>query len=177
MRQGIQNALRKLMNALIMVSPDWSEPFELMCDASDFAVGTVLGQREVKKFRPVHFAIKTLNNAQQNYTITEKELLVVVSVFDKFWSYLVLSKIIVFTDHSALKYLFAKKDAKTYRIGWILLLQEYDIMNKNKKGAENVAADQLSRLENPNLKELRDEDIDKNFPDETLINVSSNDEE
>ncbi|GKD30204.1 hypothetical protein Tco_1240982 [Tanacetum coccineum] len=79
--------------------------------------------------------------------------------------------------HSTLKYLFAKQDAKPRLIRWILLLQEFDIDIKNKKGAENVTANHLSRLENPNLEELRDEYIDDNFPDETLTNVSSKDEE
>ncbi|GKC82044.1 reverse transcriptase domain-containing protein, partial [Tanacetum coccineum] len=102
----------KLTNALIMVSPDWSQPFELMCDA----------------------------------------------------------------NHYALKYLFDKQDVKPRLIRWILQLQEFDIKIKNRKGAENVVADHLSCLENPNLKELRDEDIDDNFPNETLMNVSSNDE-
>ncbi|GKA86016.1 reverse transcriptase domain-containing protein [Tanacetum coccineum] len=120
-----------------MVSPDWSQPFELMCDTRDFAVGAMLGQREGKHFRPIHFASKTLNNAQQNYMVTEKELLAVVFAFDKFRSYLI----------------------------------------KNKKGAENVTADHLLRLENPNLEELRGEDIDDNFPGETLMNFSSNDED
>ncbi|GKC85794.1 reverse transcriptase domain-containing protein [Tanacetum coccineum] len=175
--KAFETLKEKLINAPIMVSPDWSQPFELMCDASDFAVGAVLGQREGKHFRPIHFSIKTLNNAQQNYTVTEKELLVVVFAFDKFRSYLILSKIVVFTYHSALKYLFTKKDAKPHLIRWILLLQEFDIEIKNKKGAENVAANHLSRLENPNLTELRDEDINDNFPDETLMNVSSKDEE
>ncbi|GJZ30002.1 reverse transcriptase domain-containing protein [Tanacetum coccineum] len=124
----------KLTNAPIMVSPDWSQPFELMCDASNFGVGAVLRQREGKHFLPIHFASKTLNNAQLNYMVTEKELLAVVFVFDKFRSYLVLSKTIVFTDHSALKYLFAKQDAKS-------------------------------------------QDIDDNFPDETLMNISTSDEE
>ena len=80
----------QLTSAPIMVSPNWSLPFELMCDASDFAVGAVLGQREGKHFHPIYFASKTLNNAQQNYTVTEKELLAVVFAFDKFRSYLVL---------------------------------------------------------------------------------------
>ncbi|GJW89423.1 retrovirus-related pol polyprotein from transposon TNT 1-94 [Tanacetum coccineum] len=79
--------------------------------------------------------------------------------------------------HSALKYLFAKQDAKPRLIRWILLLQEFDIEIKNKKGAKNVLADHLSQLENPNLEELKEEDIDENFPDETLMNVSSNDED
>ncbi|GKF39623.1 reverse transcriptase domain-containing protein [Tanacetum coccineum] len=72
----------KLTNAPIRVSPDWSQPFNLMCDASDFAVGAMLGQREGKHFHPIHS--KTLNNSQQNYTVTEKELLVVVFAFNKF---------------------------------------------------------------------------------------------
>jgi hypothetical protein len=107
----------QLTSAPIMVAPNWSLPFEIMCDASDFAVGAVLGQREGEHFRPIYFASKTLNNAQQNYTVTEKELLAVVFAFDKFRSYLVLSKTIVFTDHSALKYLFTKQDAKLYGYG------------------------------------------------------------
>ena len=132
--KAFETLTEKLTNAPIMVSPDWSQPFELMCDASDFAVGAVLGQREGKHFRPIHFASKTLNNAQQNYTVTEKELLAVVFAFDKFRSYLILSKTVVFTDHSAIKYLFTKKDAKPRLIRWILLLQEFDIEIKNKKG-------------------------------------------
>ncbi|GKB52829.1 DNA-directed DNA polymerase, partial [Tanacetum coccineum] len=163
----------KLTNAPIMVSPDWSQLFELMCEASDFAFGAVLGQREGKHFLPIHYASKTLNNVQQNYTVTKKELLAIVFAFDKFQSYLVLSKTIVFTDHSAFKYLFANKDAKTRLIRWILLLQEFYIEIKNKKGAENVAADHLSRLENLNLEELRDEDINDKFPDETLMNAKA----
>ncbi|GKB72312.1 reverse transcriptase domain-containing protein [Tanacetum coccineum] len=116
--------------------------------------------------------INTLNNAQQNYTVSEKELLAVVLTFDKFQSYLVLSKTVIFTNHFALKYLFAKQDAKPHLIRWTLLLQEFDIEIKNKKGAENVVADHLSRLENPYLEELRDDDIHDNFPDETPMNVS-----
>ncbi|GJX07341.1 reverse transcriptase domain-containing protein [Tanacetum coccineum] len=104
---------KKLTEALILVSPDWDLPFEIMCDASDFAVGAVLGQRKEKHFQPIHYASKTLSDAQTHYTTTEKELLVVVYAFEKFRSYLVLSNTIVYTDHSALKYLFAKQDAKS----------------------------------------------------------------
>ncbi|GKB53813.1 reverse transcriptase domain-containing protein, partial [Tanacetum coccineum] len=83
-----------------------------MCDASDFAVGAVLGQRIDGKFKPIYYASKTLNNAQEHYTTTEKELLAVVFSFDKFRPYLILSKTVMYTDHSALKYLFSKQDAK-----------------------------------------------------------------
>nr|GEW56059.1 retrovirus-related Pol polyprotein from transposon opus [Tanacetum cinerariifolium] len=103
---------RKLTEAPILIAPDWDMPFELMCDASDFAIGTVLGQCQDKHFRPIHYANKTMTEAESKYTTTEKEMLVVVYSFEKFWSYLILNKRIVYTDHSALKYLFAKKDSK-----------------------------------------------------------------
>nr|GFD13957.1 reverse transcriptase domain-containing protein [Tanacetum cinerariifolium] len=83
-----------------------------MCDASDYAVGAVLGQRVKKHFWPIHYASKTMNQAKMNYTTTEKEMLGVVYAFEKFRSYLIMNKSIVYTDHSDLKYLFAKKDAK-----------------------------------------------------------------
>ncbi|GKD07685.1 reverse transcriptase domain-containing protein [Tanacetum coccineum] len=117
----------KLTCAHVMVSPNWNHPFELMCDACDFTVGAILGQKDGKYFHPIYFASKTLNAAQQNYTITKKELMAVVFAFDKFQSYLVLSKMTVHTDHSALRNLFKKHDDKPRLVRWILLLQEFDI--------------------------------------------------
>ncbi|GJR54386.1 reverse transcriptase domain-containing protein [Tanacetum coccineum] len=131
----------KLTSAPIIISPDWNIPFELLCDASDFAVGAVLGQRIDEKFKPIYYASKTLNNAQAHYTTTEKELLAVVFSFDKFCPYLIISKTVVYTDHSTLKYLFSKQDAKPRLIRWVLLLQGFNIEIKDKKGAENLAAD------------------------------------
>nr|GFB08429.1 reverse transcriptase domain-containing protein [Tanacetum cinerariifolium] len=89
---------------------------------SDFAIGAVLGQRQEKHFRPIHYASKTMTEAESNYTTTEKEMLAVVYAFEKFWSYLIMNKSIVYTDHSALKYLFAKKDSKARLLRWVLLL-------------------------------------------------------
>ncbi|RVW67370.1 Retrovirus-related Pol polyprotein from transposon 17.6 [Vitis vinifera] len=135
-----------LMTAPIVRAPNWQLPFEVMCDANDFAMGVVLGQREDEKPYVIYYMSKTLNEAQRNYTTTEKELLVVVFALDKFRAYLVGSFIVVFTNHSTLKYLLTKKDAKARLIRSILLLQEFNIQIKDKKGVENVVADHLSRL-------------------------------
>ncbi|GJS71042.1 reverse transcriptase domain-containing protein [Tanacetum coccineum] len=130
--------------------------------------GAVLGQRKTKHFQPIHYASKTMTDAQAHYTTTEKELLAVVYAFEKFRPYLVLSKSIVYTDHSALKYLLAKQDAKPRLLRWILLLQEFDVTIRDKKGAENLAADHLSRLENPHQDVLENKEITETFPLETL---------
>ncbi|GJR50352.1 reverse transcriptase domain-containing protein [Tanacetum coccineum] len=160
---------KKLTEAPILVALDWDLPFEIMCDASDYAVGAVLGQRKTKHFQPIHYASKTMTDAQAHYTTTEKELLAVVYAFEKFRPYLVLSKTIVYTDHSALKYLLAKQDAKPRLLWWILLLQEFDVIIRDKKGAENLAADHLSRLENPHQDVLENKEITETFPLETLV--------
>nr|GEX22149.1 reverse transcriptase domain-containing protein [Tanacetum cinerariifolium] len=139
-----------------------------MCDASDFAIGAVLGQQKMKHFQPIHYASKTMTKAQIHYTTMEKEMLVVVYAFEKFWPYLVLSKSIVYTDHSAFKYLLSKQDAKPRLLRWVLLLQEFDITIRDKKGSENLAADHLSRLENPHKDVCENKDINENFPLETL---------
>ncbi|GKB07982.1 reverse transcriptase domain-containing protein [Tanacetum coccineum] len=164
---------KKLTEAPILVVPDWNLPFELMCDASDYAIGAVLGQRKTKHFQPIHYASKTMTEAQIHYTTTEKEMLAVVYAFEKFRPYLVLSKSIVYTDHSALKYLMNKQDAKPRLLRWVLLLQEFDITILDKKGSENLAADHLSRLENPHKDVLENKDINEHFPLETLGVISN----
>jgi hypothetical protein len=116
-----------LVSAPIIQPPDWSQPFEIMCDASDYAGGAVLGQRKEGRVHTVYYANKTLNEAQLNYATTKKELLAVVFAFEKFRSYIVNLKVIVYFDHAAIKYLLAKKDAKPRLIRWILLLQEFDV--------------------------------------------------
>jgi hypothetical protein len=165
------NTLKKLLtSAPITMAPDWSLPFELMCDASDFVLGAVLGQRINKVPHAIYYASTTLNDAQLNYSTTEKELLAVIFALEKFRSYLIGSKFIVFIEHTALGYLFAKKDAKPRLIRCVLLLQEFDLEIRDVKGSENVVADHLSRL----LHEEEEDDelpLNENFSDEQLFAV------
>ena len=145
-QESFEELKSHLTTAPIVRAPNWQLPFEVMCDASDLAIGAVLGQREDGKPYVVYYERKTLNEAQRNYTTTEKELLAVVYALDKFRAYLVGSGIVIFTDHSALKYLLTKQNAKARLIRWVLLLQEFNLQIRDKKGVENVVADHLSRL-------------------------------
>jgi hypothetical protein len=156
------------VSAPIIQPPDWSQPFEIMCDACDYAVGAVLGQRKEGRVHAVYYARKTLNGAQLNYATTEKEFLAVVFGFEKFRSYIVSSKVIVYTDHAAIKYLLAKKEAKPRLIRWILLLQEFDVEIRDKKGVENVVVDHLSRM---NRGQDDKEPIDDKMRDDHLYRV------
>nr|GEV39141.1 reverse transcriptase domain-containing protein [Tanacetum cinerariifolium] len=173
--EAFQTIKRKLTEAPILIAPGWDMPFELMCDASDFAIGAVLGQRQEKIFRPIHYTSKTMTEAESNYTTTEKEMLALVYAFEKFRSYLIMNKSIVYTDHSALKYLFAKKDSKARLLRWVLLLQEFTFKVTDTKGDENLATNHLSRLENPHQNVLDPKEINESFPLETLNLVSTRD--
>ncbi|GJX37779.1 reverse transcriptase domain-containing protein [Tanacetum coccineum] len=146
--QVFETLKRELTQAPILIKPDWSLPFEITCDASDYAFGTILGQRIDKHFKPIHYSSKTMNEAQENYTTTKKELLAVVFAFDKFCQYLVLSKTI-----------------------------EFDIEICDKRGAKNLVADHLSRHENPDLGRLTRAEIRDLFPEERLMAVSDKNNE
>ncbi|GJU20408.1 reverse transcriptase domain-containing protein [Tanacetum coccineum] len=160
---------KKLTGAPILVALDWDLPFEIMCDASDFAVGAVLGQRKTKHFQPIHYASKTMTDAQAHYTTTEKELLAVVYAFEKFRPYLVLSKTIVYTDHSALKYLLAKQDAKSRLLWWILLLQEFDVIIRDKKERRISRPTTYQDLKIPTKMFSRTRKLPKHFLSKLLI--------
>ncbi|KAG7559358.1 Ribonuclease H-like superfamily [Arabidopsis thaliana x Arabidopsis arenosa] len=153
-----------LISAPIVQAPNWDYPFKIMCDASDYAVGAVLGQKIDKKLHVIYYASRTMDDAQVKYATTEKELLAVVFAFEKFRSYLVGSKVIVYTDHAALRQIYAKKDTKPRILRWILLLQEFDMEIVDKKGIENGVADHLSRMR------IDDEiPIDDSMPEEQLM--------
>ena len=122
-----------LSSAPIIQPPDWSLPFEIMCDASNYAVSAVLRQRIARAAHVIYYASRTLDCAQCNYSTTEKELLTIVFALEKFRSYLLGTKVIVFSDHAALRYLLAKNEAKPRLIRWILLFQEFNLEICDKK--------------------------------------------
>ena len=162
---SFDNLRTMLVSPPIMQSPNWDLPFEIMCDASDNAIGAVLGQREDKKAFVIYYARKTLDSAQAYYTTTEKEFLVVVFALEKLRPYIVGSLLTIFTDHAVLKYLLSKKDTKPRLTGWILLCQEFNLTIKDKKRV----ADHLSRLV---LKSnSHDLPIGDNFPDKKLFSL------
>ncbi|RVW61817.1 Retrovirus-related Pol polyprotein from transposon 17.6 [Vitis vinifera] len=159
--------LKKFLTTTPIVrAPNWQLPFELMCDASDFAIGAVLGQREDGKPYVIYYASKTLNEAQELHNYRERIVSCgicfgqISSLFSGVFHHCL-------TDHSALKYLLTKQDAKARLIRWILLLQEFDLQIKDKKGVENVVADHLSRLviaHNSHPLPINDD-----FPEESLM--------
>ncbi|GKB31193.1 reverse transcriptase domain-containing protein [Tanacetum coccineum] len=138
---GLCNAPATFQRCMTAIFHDMVKDFmELFMD--DFLVFAVLGERIEGKFKPIYYASKTLNNAQEHYTTTEKELLAV--------------------------------DAKPRLIRWVLLLQGFDIEIKDKRGAENLATDHLSRLKNPELSTFTEEEIADEFPDEYLMALKTN---
>jgi hypothetical protein len=120
--QSFHTLKKELISTPVIQPPIWHLPFEIMCDTSDYAVGAVLSQSKDKKQYAISYASKTLTGPQLNYSTTQKELLAVVFAIEKFRSYLVGTKLVVYTDHAILKYLLTKKDAKPHLIRWILPL-------------------------------------------------------
>ncbi|RDX96265.1 Retrovirus-related Pol polyprotein from transposon 17.6, partial [Mucuna pruriens] len=153
-----------------LVTSNWCIP-QLKMEARANIVLTVVilatGPQIGKHSHVIAYASCTLDSAQANYSTTEKELLTILFALDKFHSYLLGSKIIVFSDHAALKFLLKKPDAKLRLIRWMLLLQEFDIEIKDKSGAENLVTNHLSRIE----KRIDHLPIRDDFLDEQLMQL------
>ncbi|XP_071905637.1 uncharacterized protein [Coffea arabica] len=169
-----ERAFNKLKELLLTSPPiiqplDWNLPFEIMCDDNDHAVRVVLGQRVGKIDYTIYYVSRVLNGAQLNHSTTEKELLAVIVALEKFRPYLLGIKVIVFSNHAALRYLMIKKDTKSRFIRWILLLQEFDLEIRDKRDSENLVTDHLSCIpvgeENVPLKDT--------FLDEQLFSLNS----
>ena len=168
-REAFDCLKKALTTTPIIQPPDWTVPFQLMCDASNYALGAVLMQKVGKIPHVIYYASRTLDSAQTNYTTTEKELLAIVFALDKFRSYLLGSRVVVFTDHAALKFLLKKAESKPRLIRWLLLLQEFDLDIQDRSGAQNLVADHLSRIEGiPESSPIQDD-----FPDEQLLELHS----
>ena len=163
----------RLVEASIMAKPDWNKEFEIMCDASDYAMGAVLGHKANKMFRAIYYSSKTFNETQENYSTTENEMPAMVFSCEKFKPYILGSHVIIHTDHAAIKYLMAKKEAKPRLIIWVLLLQEFDLEIKDKKSCDNVIANHLSRVEKSTVKEEEIE-VTENFQMSSYFSCHSN---
>jgi hypothetical protein len=170
--QAVHPLKKALVSLPVIQPPNLHLPFEIMCNASDYVVGAVLGQSKDKKQYAISDASKTLTSPQLNYATTEKELLAIVFAIEKFRSYLVDAKVIVYIDHASLKYLLMEKDAKPCLIWWILLLKEFHLEIRDKKGVENSVADHLSHLYFEKSAELP---INDYMRDDTLLKVSTTD--
>nr|GEW40991.1 reverse transcriptase domain-containing protein [Tanacetum cinerariifolium] len=170
---GLCNAPGTFQRCMMAIFHDMIEKtIEVFMD--DFSVfgnsfQSCLSHLEKMLKRPIHYANKTITEAESNYTTTKKEMLAVVYAFKKYRSYLIINKCIMYTDHSALKYLFAKKDSKARLLRWVLLLQEFTFKVIDTKGTENMAIDHLSRLENPHQNMLDPKELNESFPLRHLI--------
>ena len=170
-QSSFEEIVSRLVKALIMAKPDWNKEFEIMCNSSGYAMGAVLGQKTDKMFKAIYYASKTFNEAQENYSTTEKEMLAMVFACEKFRPYILGSHVIIHTDHATIKYLMTKKEAKPRLIRWVLLLHEFDLEIKDRKGCDNVIVDHFSRIEKTIVKGEGIELAEK-FPDEQLFQLS-----
>ena len=121
-RSAFDEIKSRLVTAPIMLILDWNNDFEIMSDASDYAMGVVLGQRTKKIFKAIYYANKTFNEAQENYSTIKKEMLTMVFACEKFRPYILGSHVVIHTNHAAIKYLMEKNEAKPRLIRWVLLL-------------------------------------------------------
>jgi hypothetical protein len=162
--------LNKLISTTpVLRGPNWEIPFQISTDASNIAIGVVLGQEEEKKPYAIYFISKNLTPAELNYTVTKKEFLAIIHAINKFRHYITSYTIILYTNHSTIRYLDNKPITNGRVTRWLLLLQEFDITIKDQPGRENLVIDFLSRFPKTN-DSLTTED---QFLDEHLFVVNT----
>ena len=137
------------LKRLVSIAPvlrrlNWDIPFQISSDASDIAIGAILGQEEDKKPYAIYYISKNLTPTELNYTVTEKEFLAVIYVINKFRHYITGYLVFLYIDHSAIKYLANKPITNGRVTHWLLLLQEFDITIRDQLGKENLVANFLS---------------------------------
>ena len=130
-RSAFEEIKSRLVTTPIMVTLDWNKDFEIMCDASDYAMGAVLGQRTEKIFKAIYYGSKTFNLAQENYFTIKKEMLAMVCTCEKFRPYILGSHVIIHTDHAIIKYLMAKKVVNPRLVIWVFVDQFFDTITKD----------------------------------------------
>lgn len=153
-----QQAFESLKSCLtaspILITPDFSKPFVLLCDASMYGIGCVLAQERVGVELPIAYMSEKLSKAQRNYSVTELECLAVIKGIKKFRSYIEGQEFIVITDHAALKWLMNQKDLSGRLARWSMKLRTFTFSILHRKGSLNVVADTLSRQNDPTIEEM-----------------------
>ena len=139
---------KKLVTALVIAAPNWGQEFELMCDASDYTIGAVLGQKWNGRFHVIHYASKVLNGAQINYATMEKEILAVLYAVKKVS--IISCRFKDYCAHRPFSYIISTHQSgfQAKLIRWVLLLQEFDLDIRDKKGCDNLVSHHQSKLVN-----------------------------
>jgi len=158
----------RISEAPILRGPNWKLPFHISTDASDTTLGVVLGQKDLVPYA-IYYTSKNLTPTELNYTVTEKEFLVVVHAINKFRHYITGYETFVHTDHSAIRYLMNKLVTNGRVTRWLLLLQEFNITVLDRPGKQNTVADFLTRIQNTKEDSL----VEHKFPDEYLFAVTT----
>eukprot|EP00253_Pinus_taeda_P035345 PITA_35345 len=167
-QQAFETLKEKLSTTPVLKGPNWTLPFHIFTDASDTAVGASLGQKEKSFNYAIYFISKNLTPAELNYTVTEKEMLAIIHVVNKFQHYITGYEVFVHTEHSSIKYLINKPITNGRVTRWLLLLQEFNITVLDRPGKENQVADFLSRLQNSG----EVVPVEDSFLDENLFAIS-----
>jgi len=164
-----ENLKTKISKAPILRGPNWKLPFHISTDASDTSLGAILGKKDLVPYAIYHTSKNLTRPIELNYTVTEKEFLVVVHAINQFKHYIIGYETFIHTNHSAIRYLMNKPITNGRVTRWLLLLQEFNIIVLNRPGKQNTIANLLSRIQN--TKEGCP--LEDKFPDEYLFAVTT----